>query len=1140
VLAPAVKLVIFLAGNITNNTNLIKPCKIMKKNLSKHTFYRDKEWLKTLLIMKNSLLIFLITLVQVSASVSTHGQNLTLMSENRTVREVFRDIEKGTNYRFFYNEEFRDLSKVLTLNIMNHEIKEVLDIMLANSDVTYKILDNDLIVITPSEVSQQLKVAGRITDANTGEGLPGVNIMIEGTTTGVVSNLDGYYEISVPDANSVLVFSYVGYSTARTIVGERTQINVGLNPDYAALDEVVVVGYGTQKRVNITGSVATLDIERIQNRPMTDASHTLRGIPGVYVRQNTGAPGRDDATIRIRGVGTLNHVAPLVLYDGVEFSLQDINPNDIESISVLKDAASTAIYGSRAANGVILITSKRGQRDRPFTVNYINTFGIEEPTFLPDIVWDPVVYLEHKNIALQNQGLPIETSVAAIEEYRQGVATNRFTYPSTNWYDEILRTGSRQEHHISLSGGGSNHNLNLSLGYMDQNGILNNISANRYTVGINASVDVTNWITLGARLSGTYRTFNEPFNSMDTYWNRVYRSLPVYAVRLEDGNYGNSWIRTLGHNVFANPVAWLMEGNNDFTQQRLLTQVNADVKLPFNLKYSVNAGVNKYDAKQERMVPMLTQVHPKTGEVQIASQYAQGYRYYNDQLNLTFYNTLGWSQSISDHNVDLLAGSSFEQFNSSNFNATERGALDNVLTDLNVFSENPQVGGSSSGSALIGYFGRLNYNYDERYLLEVNFRYDGSSRFARGNRWGFFPSVSFGWRIDQEQFLADVPWIYQLRPRFSYGTIGNQQIALFSYVNAVTLGHMGIIGGTPVSGAAVTAASNPDVSWESTTITNLGLDIGLFEGKWNFVLDIYNKDTRDILRPVNLPSQVGDWTGPMKNIGQVNNKGFEISSFHRNVIGNFRYDIGGDFAYNKNKVINLNGQTIISGRYIIKEGYPIDSYFLLESDGLFQTQEEVAAHAFQDANTKPGYVRYVDQNGDGRIDGDDRVIIDASVIPQMTYGFNFNLGYSNFNLSAFFEGVSRVYSFPVHNITYPFMNGAGFTKEWMTDAWTPENPNARLPILTTATGYTGNFRDSDFWLQDASYLRIKNLQLSYTVPSSLVQRANIRQMRVYANAQNWWTWTAMAQVDPERNHRATTMHHYPSVKTLTFGLNVSF
>ena len=781
-----------------------------------------------------------------------------------------------------------------------------------------------------------------------------------------------------------------------------------------------------------------------------------------------------------------------------------------------------------------------GNRDTPFRVNYSNSVGIEEPTFLPDIVWNPVVYLENKNIALQNQGLPIEQSWETIEDYRQNVGNDPYRWPATNWFDEILRTGTKMEHHLSLSGGGANHNLNFSFGYLDHKGILREIESSRYTVGLNASVDVNDRITLGARLSGSYRSYNEPWATMNTYWNRVYRSLPTVPVRLEDGRYGNQFLRTLGHNVFASPVGWLEEGYYDFMQQRLLSQINADIRLPFNLNYNINVGVNKYDYKRERMRPSYVQVNPHTLEEQVAIAHQIGYRYYNDQLNLTMFNTLGWSGSVSEHNIDLLAGYSYEQFNSSGFHAEEAFALDNVLTDLNVFSGDPRVSGSSSRSALMGFFGRLNYNYQERFLLEINARYDGSSRFARDNRWGLFPSVSLGWRIEQESFMANVPWIYQLRPRVSYGTIGNQQIALHSYVNAVTLGHYGIIGGRPVSGAAVTAAANPYVSWETTQIANFGLDIGLFEGRLNFVFDLYNKDTYDILRPVNLPSQVSDWTGPMMNIGQVNNKGFELSSSFRDVLGNIRFEIGGDIAYNNNRVVDLDGQTHISGRYIIKEGYPIDSYYILESDGIFQSEEEIAAHAFQDANTIPGYIRYVDHNGDGRIDGNDRVVVDASVQPKMTYGFNFNLGYANFNLSGFFEGVSDVYAFPVHNITYPYMNGAGVTWEWITDSWTPENRDAPLPILTTSTGYVGNFRDSDFWLQDASYLRLKNLQLSYTIPNDITNRLGADLLRVYVNAQNWWTWTDMAQVDPERNHRSGTMHHYPSVRTLTFGLNVSF
>lgn len=987
---------------------------------------------------------------------------------------------------------------------------------------------------------QQIRVSGTITDASTGAVMPGVNIQVKGTTQGAISDTEGKYTVSVTDRNATIVFSFIGYVSREIPLADKTTVDVALVPEITGLDEVVVVGYGTQKKVNLTGAISTMDASKIENRPMTNVSQAVQGMSGLYVNQAGGQPGKDAATIRIRGIGTLNDNNPLVLVDGIAYSLMDVNPNEIETISVLKDAASTAVYGSRAANGVILITTKKGKRNEAFSVNYNTYFGLEQPTYLPDIEWNPITYMQFKNQALINEGKAIEYSQANIDEYQAGLATDPYMYPQSNYFDMILRNGKMQEHNLTISGGGASHNIALTLGYLNQEGILKNIKGEKYSMGLNAKVDINKFLSLGGRISGIYRKYNEPWNGMGSYWQGVYRSLPVYPVKIEDGRWGNAWVRTAGHNNFMNPVERLEEGNNDFVQQRLLANLFADVKLPFGIIYKINAAVNKYDAKNENFQPKLIQVNPKTLEEQQSTSFALGYRQYNDQLNSTLFHTLDWSKTfLGVHNLQLLAGNSYESFYSSNFSAQKQTALDNTLTDLAVFAENPVVGGTSSRSALISYFGRLNYNFAEKYLMEVNFRYDGSSRFAKGNRWGFFPSFSLGWRVDKEDFIKDIPWITNIKPRFSWGRIGNQEIALFSYTNSVNLGMDYSFGTTIRQGAAVTASSDPNISWETTTMSNLGIDAGFFKGKIQFTADVYNKDTRDILRPVNLPSQVAGWTGPMSNIGQVNNKGFELSLNYRDTKNGITYEVGGDFSYNKNEVINLNGQKIISGRYITAEGHPIDSYYLLNAIGIFQTDAEVSESPFQNVATKAGYLKYEDVNGDNKINADDRVI-KHGVVPEVTYAFNLGLGYHGFDLAAIFQGVGKIFTYPQHNISYPFYNGAGITKDWETETWTPETPNSKFPILTTSTGNTLNFDNSTFWLQNASYLRLKNLQLGYSLPTQLIKRFSMKDLKVFINGQNMLTFSKMKKFDPEKNMKNDNIFEYPSIKIFTMGLNVTF
>ncbi len=995
-------------------------------------------------------------------------------------------------------------------------------------------------VIKQAPEPVQSIITGRIVDATSREGMPGVNVVVKGTSTGTMTDANGQYSLPAPQQGSVIVFSFIGYTTVERTYTGQPLINVELASELSALEEVVVVGYGTQKKVNLTGSVATASVEKLENRPITNVSQALQGMNGLYVNQAGGQPGKDVATIRIRGVGTLNNNDPLVLIDGIAFSLSDINPNEIETISVLKDAASTAVYGSRAANGVILITTKKGKKNEAYKVEYNTYMGIEQPTYLPDVEWDPIKYMEYKNKALVNEGKAIEYAVASIEEYRNGMATNPYFYPQSNWFDMILKNGKMQEHNVTISGGGANHTMALTLGYLDQEGIIHNIKGNRYNMGLNAKIDVTKFLSIGGRISGNYRKYNEPWNGMGTYWQGVYRSLPIYPVRIEDGRWGNAWLRTAGHNNFMNPIERLEEGNNDFIQQRMLGNLFADVRLPFNIIYRVNAAVNKYDAKNEKFQPKVIQVNPKTLEEQQNTSYALGYRQYNDQLNTTLFNTLEWSKTFATvHNVFVLLGNSYESFSSSNFSAQKQTALDNALTDLDVFAENPVVGGSSSRSAILSYFGRLNYNFNERYLLEVNFRYDGSSRFAKGNRWGFFPSFSLGWRLDQESFMQNIDWISSLKPRFSWGSIGNQEISLFAYTNSVVLGQDYTFGSTVQQGAAVTASADPNISWETTTMTNLGVDASLFDSKLNITLDLYNKDTKDILRAVNLPSQVGDWAGPTSNVGRVNNKGIEIGANYRNTWNGITFEVGGDFAFNRNEVVDLDGQQIISGRYTTAEGHPIDCYYIYEAIGLFESDEEVAAHAFQNVATKAGFIKYKDQNNDKKIDANDRIIVHG-VIPKINYAFNLGAEYKGVNLAAFFQGVGKIYTYPQHNISYPFYNGAGFTKEWQTDSWTPENKNSKLPILTTSTGNILNFSNSTFWLQNASYLRLKNLQLGYTFPVAWTSKLSMKELKVFVNGQNILTFSKMKKFDPEKNMKNDNIFEYPSIKVFSAGLNVTF
>jgi len=1018
---------------------------------------------------------------------------------------------------------------------------------------TFLLYVTGMLLWVPLSYAQTRTIQGRVTESGDGAGLSGVTVTVKGTSVSTQTDAEGRYAIQVSGQQAVLVFTSVGATTQEEPVGNRSVVDISLSTSSELLDELVVIGYGTQKKVNLTGAVTVADTKKLANRPITTSSQALQGLNGLYVNQNTAQPGNDQAAIRIRGVGTLNNNDPLILVDGISYPLLDVNPNEIESISVLKDAASTAVYGSRAANGVVLITTKSGRRGEGYRVTYNNYFGAEDVIKLPDVEWDPIKFMKFKNIALGNEGKAPEYTEAEIQEYEQGMAgdPNGYMYPRTNPYDIALKTGFIQEHNITVSGGGDKHNLAITLGALNQDGILKygKSKASKYSMGLNGKVDVTDFLSIGAKISGVYRKFDEPQITTNSYWEQaIFRTVPIFPVLIEDGRYGNTWLRSTGLNAWANSLARLREGSRDYVRTRLLSNVFADLKLPAGITYRVNIAANTYDYVQHVFQPYLENVNPKTLTSVIVSNTAMGHRRYEKEINLTGFHTLEWNKQFADkHTVSVLLGNSIETFSWEYFNAQKEGALDNELTDLDVFLTNPTVAGNTAKSALLSYFGRLNYNFDEKYLLEANFRSDGSSRFAKGHRWGLFPSFSLGWRIDRERFMEDVTWITTLKPRFSWGKIGNQEIGnqdaratgLWRYINAVGLSQNYSFGTTEAIGAATTSAADPYLSWETTTMSNLGLDITTFDGKLNTTIEWYNKLTDGILRPVNFASQVGDLTGPTTNIGSMRNRGIEVLMGYQDQLGQLSFEVEGSFAYNKNEVTNLNGQEIISGRYITAEGYPVQSYYIYEAEGIFQSDEEVASHAFQNAATKAGFLKYKDQNGDNVIDAKDRKIF-AGVVPEYTYSFHLGMGYKGFQLNAFFQGVGKVFTYPQHNVSYPYYNGAGVTKEWETDAWTPENPNAPLPILTTSTGNTLNFENSTFWLQDASYLRLKNLQLGYTFPAAMVQKIALRDLKVFVNAQNLLTFTKMENWDPEKNLTQDNIFTYPQVKTYSAGINVTF
>ncbi|GAB2774426.1 TonB-dependent receptor [Rhabdobacter roseus] len=1108
---------------------------------------------------------------------STFGQAIMASSQEvssspqkgtRSLKTILTEL--GTTYQVnIMYEESQISGKYLAYPLPKQpKVERALDLVLRDLGLKYKKVDDGVYAIlpvrkeakkvpvlpTPSSQSSveprpestlralDVAVNGVVND-DKGVGIPGVSVLLKGGTQGTTTNADGAFSLTLPDANGTLVFSSIGFETLEVPLIGRSSLTVQLRPDVKALSEVVVVGYGTQKKVNVTGSVATVDEKFLANRPLTNSEQALQGILGVYVNQPTAQPGADGANIRIRGLGTLGSNDPLVLVDGIAYSLRDINPNDIESISVLKDAASAAIYGNRAANGVILIKTKSGQKGK-LKVDYNNYVGFQRVTYLPDAVFNSVEYMEGKNRALANEGKQPEYSQATIDEFRNN-PNNPEVYPNTNWFDVLFSRAPMQEHNLRFSGGSDRTTFSISAGYLNQQGILMGSDARKYSIGSSITSEVSKRLKMGLNLSGTYWDRNESVIGNDYLMNQIYRVLPTQPTLMSDGRYADTWVRTPGHNLFRNPIALATEGSNNNATMRMLANLFAEYRLPFDLTYKVNVAINYFNGIQSRFVPLVTKFEPKSGvttPIDFNGMPRSAYRAQNGEMNLTMFHTLNYQKQLGAHQLGGLLGYSAESFYNSNFNAYREGYFGNELTELNAGSLNPQVNGGSGRNRLLSYFGRLNYNYLEKYLLEFNFRNDGSSRFAAGNRWGFFPSVSAGWRLSEEEFLKNVAAVSNLKLRASWGRLGNQEISAFSFVNAVSIGR-GLdytFNNQIAAGAAVNSFSDPNISWETTTITNLGLDAGLFSNKLNLELEWYEKLTSGILQGVTIPDQIGKLDGPVQNVGDVRNRGIELTITHRSKLGKeFEYNAGFNVAYNRNEVTNLGGQVLYGSNTITQEGSPIRSYYLLEAEGIFQNEEEIKAHAFQNNATKPGDIKYRDVDGNGIIDNNDRVITGRS-FPEYTYSFTLGANYKGFDFSTLFNGIANVDTYVTHNYAQPYNNGAGVTREWLTDSWTPENPNARLPRLTTATGYPQNFQNSTFWLQDISYLRLKNIQLGYTLPTALTQRVGISRARVYVNGQNVLTFSDYTLTDPERGKLYGTLFEYPSAKTYTAGLSITF
>lgn len=986
---------------------------------------------------------------------------------------------------------------------------------------------------------QSTTLKGVIVDADTNEPIIGANIYVEELSAGSISNIDGEYEVNAP-IGSKMVVSFIGYHSLEVVAKAGIQ-TIKLHEDTKVLDEVVVVGYGMQKKANLSGSVASVDSKELENRPIQNISSGLQGLmPGVTVTGTNGAPGMDSGSIRIRGTGTLNTAGPYILIDGVESgTLSAVDPSDIESISVLKDAASAAIYGSKASNGVILITTKRGKGQKP-QVSYSGYVSFQNTTNTISRL-NSADYGSMYNKALVSEGKAPRFTEEEIQKFRDGSDPK---YPNTNWYDLAYRTGLQHRHNVNINGSSESVKYMASLGFLDQSGILKNTDRRQLNARTNLDIKINKRLTARLNLAYIKNKYNDASSAYagggsDQIIRQLNLIAPWIVPRYEDGTWG-----TISD---GSPIAWLDSGMKVTRDNHNFTGTAAfDYEIIDGLKATVTGSYVRNQQDYTYFQKYIKYNENKDSDTNFLDE-----RVYSWDRS-TFDALLNYDKSFGEHNLKGLFGWHTEKYNYKYQKAYRENFPNNDLTNINAGDASTQQNeGYSRELAMISWFARINYDFAGKYILEANIRADASSRFAKGNRWGHFPSFSGAWRISEEEFMENSRgWLSNLKLRASWGQLGNQD-ALDDYypaLNTYNLGAKYPFGGSLNSGYYQSKHRLSTISWEKSSTWGIGLDIGFLNNKINAEIDYYNRKTTGIIMDVDVPREFA--LDPYKdNVGAMRNSGIEFSLSYMDQFGDWSFGASANFAYNKNEILDLGGvdymNTGDNQRNTV--GRAFNSYYLYKVDGFFNSQAEADAYQakygnpFGGGDFKAGDLRYVDVNGDGKLDGDDRVY-GNSTEPAYTFGLNLNTAWKGIDLSLMFNGAAKVARlFDAHEVYGAFSGDAGHPASIWKDAWTPENQNAKMPRIFTNTNSPSSARNaqSTFWLQNTNYFRLKNLQVGYTFPKNIINVLGLSNLRVYYSVENLFTIDNMKiNIDPEAT--SSRLSSFPLLRTHAFGVNVTF
>lgn len=1134
---------------------------------------------KLLFAMKVSLTaaIFLLFCTQLLTAGVTYAQKIedkliTLELRNVPLRQALDRVERMSGFRMTYMLEQIGRYKNISLPKETRSVASTLQLILSNTELDYK-QDNNTILIfrnnnkEPRQIETREAAAtpvmwlrGKVTD-ETGKPLGYVSVSVKGTSKSTITDPKGNFNIDATNGD-ILEFSIVGYKSVSIAVGNDQNIVVKMEPDVSGLGEVVVVGFGTQKKANLTGAVATVNAAQLSNRPVTSVQNALQGVvPGLTVLNRPGDVGKDIGGITVRGRTNLGSPGPMIIIDGIPMSTREfasLNPHDIASMSVLKDASSASIYGSRAANGVILVTTKKGTVDK-LSVELNASYGIQSPTRRFEYLGSSD-YAMLLNEALRNAGKPERFTADEINKFQTG--SDPDLYPNTDWYDRALvKDPAFKDVQVAVSGSSKTTRYYLSLAAMNQESLVKNKDQNRYTVRLNTETQVLPVLKIGSNISFIKQDFDTKGGELN--WLELNRAVPSLVAVHSDGTWGTvNGGRADATLAKVNQLRFMQEGGKRWNRDHnIQTAVNAVLSPVKGLTVTGQASL-KYDNRAEWIfwneMPALVNFITKQPIASTAVTPNEMQERWSRRQEFLVQGYAEYETSINEHRAKIMAGASQEsniyrqiyvgrkRFFNNDLGTVGAGSSDPADISTAAISSGQPNGANTSRNeewAMRSFFGRVNYSFAGKYLLEGNLRVDLSSRFHPDHRRAQFPSVSAGWKISEEPFMKDISWLNTLKVRGSWGVLGNQDnVNPGNYYSLLSTGYAYNFDGVPVDGVWQNQGVNELASWEKVNMKNIGVDASLWNGLLEITADYFIKTTEDILLPTPAGATYG-LTAPTKNLGSTENKGIELLLNHSNAIGkDFHYNVSFNFNKVTNKILNLGAdKQRINSYWIEKVGESVGSFYGYQAEGLFKDAADVTAHATQSAATKPGDIKYKDQNKDNKINQEDRVII-GNDVPSFNYGLSLGASYKGFDVSVLAYGVQDVKVYLDAEASTSFFNGAG-VKPLHLKRWTADNPdpNAAYPrILITADGKHNYNELSSFWLFDGSYLRIRSLSVGYNIPAGIAKKAAMQTARIYVAANNPFTIMKdkrLTDYDPEM---ASGRGGYPGIKTWTVGVNVKF